>query len=222
MGGASSGVPFAARGPPYFKAGLRISPDFFRINRAEYGEGMDADCGPDRGAVELRGMIPVKSSLSPVFRRPWCTGRSLSEAEVTDSEGGEMVEVVERVLGVRGEAEAEWMMELSVVSDVSDRARMGERRGRKLPGDPEAGPMWADESSDCETAMGVRSGETLRDEAAESPELSGSSVKPNNLGRRPRCCAIRSESVAISSARRGGDLTSGRTCMGSGMPLVIE
>jgi hypothetical protein len=70
LGGASNGVPFAARGPPYFNAGLRISPDFFRINRAEYGEGTDADCGPDSGAVELRGMIPVKSSLRPVLRRP--------------------------------------------------------------------------------------------------------------------------------------------------------
>jgi hypothetical protein len=79
-----------------------------------------------------------------------------------------------------------------------------------------------DESSDCETAIGVRSGETFRDEAAESPELSGSSVNPNNLGRRPRCCAIRSESVAISSARRGGDRTSGSTCMGNGIPFDIE
>jgi hypothetical protein len=57
---------------------------------------------------------------------------------VTDSEGGEgeMIELVERVLGVCDDAEAEWMMELSVLSDVSDRARIGERRGKKLPGEP--------------------------------------------------------------------------------------
>jgi hypothetical protein len=37
--GPPSGVPFGASGPPYFNAGFRISPDFFLINLAEYGDG---------------------------------------------------------------------------------------------------------------------------------------------------------------------------------------
>ena len=96
----------AARGPPYFNAGLRISPDFLRIKRAEYGEGIEADCGPEE-PVELRGMIPVKSSLSPVSRRLRMAGRSLpvleaammEEAPLADVDGGDPDEV-ERVLGV--------------------------------------------------------------------------------------------------------------------------
>jgi hypothetical protein len=112
------------------------------------------------------------------------------------------------------------MILLSVVSEVSDLARIGERRGKKLPGELVAGPECAEgESSDCETA--IRSGETFLEEAAES-ELSGSSVNPNNLGRRPRFCAIRSESATMSIARRGGERTSGRTCMGNGIPLDTD
>lgn len=108
-----------------------------------------------------------------------------------------------------------------VLSDVSERARMGDRRGRKLPGELVAGPI-EDELASCDwvTSMDGRSGDGFREEAAELPELSGSSVKPNNLGRRPRCCAILSESVVISSARRGGDRTSGKTCNGKAIELA--
>jgi hypothetical protein len=160
-------------------------------------------------------MIPVKSSLSPVSRRLRRMGRLFDGTTA----GGEPDDEFERVLGVY---EAEWMMLLSVVREVSDRARIGERRGKKLPGDPVAGPRCVEgESSDCEMVMELRSGETFLEEAAES-ELSGNSVNPNNLGRRPRFCAIRSESVAISSARRGGDRTSGKTCIGTGMPLDTD
>ena len=114
------------------------------------------------------------------------------------------------------------MILLRVVREVSDLARIGERRGKKFPGDPVAGPRCVEgESSDWEITMDVRSGETFLDEAAES-ELSGNSVKPNSLGRLPRFCVNRRESVAISKARRGGDRTSGRTCMGTGIPLETD
>lgn len=73
----------------------------------------------------FNGMMPVKSSLRPVLRRP----------RVSSAGRGEMVLVCERVLGLVGVAE--WMI---VLRDVSDRARMGERRGRKLPGELVAGP----------------------------------------------------------------------------------
>ena len=60
--GPIRGVPFGARGPPYFRAGLRISPDFFRMSLAEYGEGTTLDWA---SSGLLTGMIPVKSSLRP-------------------------------------------------------------------------------------------------------------------------------------------------------------
>ena len=94
FGGASSGVPLAARGPPYFRAGFNISPDFFLINLAEYGDGTDVNGPVD--VVELRGMIPVKSSLSPVSRRLRRMGRLLDGMTA----GGEPDVELESVLGV--------------------------------------------------------------------------------------------------------------------------
>lgn len=90
-------------------------------------------------------MIPAKSSFNPVSRRLRRMGRSLV-GMVAGGELAEVVEVVESVLGVYG---AEWIILLNVVSEVSDRARMGERRGRKFPGEPVAGPRCVEgESSD--------------------------------------------------------------------------
>jgi len=76
--------------------------------------------------------MPVKSSLSPVSRRLRRIGRSFE----VEAAGGEPDDF-ERVLGVNG---AECIILLSVVREVSDRARIGERRGRKFPGEDVAGP----------------------------------------------------------------------------------
>lgn len=87
----------------------------------------------------------------------------------------------------------------------------------KLPGDEAAGPIGLDVAETLGEVDSIsRSGDTFRELALElfaESELSGISVNPNNLGRRPRRCAILSESAAISRFRLGGDRTSGRTCI---------
>jgi hypothetical protein len=65
--GVFSGVPFGAKGPPYFRAGLRISPDFFRMSLALYGDGTMVDDEEDVS----RGTMPVKSSFRPFSRFRW-------------------------------------------------------------------------------------------------------------------------------------------------------
>ena len=67
FGGASRGVPLAASGPAYLRAGRKISPDFFRMSLAEYGDGIVADDVPAEEDDVPIGVIPVKSSLRPVL-----------------------------------------------------------------------------------------------------------------------------------------------------------
>lgn len=58
--------------------------------------------------------------------------------------------------------------------------------------------------------------EVSRELLAELLELSGISVNPNNLGRRPLRGFICNESAAMAIVRLGGERTSGRTCIAIG------
>lgn len=108
---------------------------------------------------------------------------------------------------------------------VSERVRIGPRRGRVEPWigpDGEViegldGPASLDKPKGLTPILsGLLLLELLTLLAAELALLddSGISVKPNNLGRLPRRRLSWSESAASARDRRGGDLTSGRTCMG--------
>lgn len=63
---STNGVPFGASGPPYLRAGFKISPDFFRISLELKGD-MTTLLALSLG--EGRGMIPVKSNFNPFSRR---------------------------------------------------------------------------------------------------------------------------------------------------------
>jgi len=121
--GPPKGVPFAASGPPYFNAGFRISPDFLRINLAEYGEDTTLF---DSSVGVLKGMMPVKSSFSPFSLLRGMLDRGVD----FDCVSG---------FGLIGSSFFVDMAPVTVCKLVSDLARTGCRRGIKSDPDPGAG-----------------------------------------------------------------------------------
>jgi len=135
----SIGVPLGASGPPYLRAGLRISPDFFRMSFALYGDVLTLLA---RSLGELRGTIPVKSSFNAFSRRRGGTiGRD----------------------GAAALANVE-----TVCKDASDRARTGCRRGMKLEGVVVDGPTMVEdddaEEGDISASTKLGEGEGVRSE----------------------------------------------------------
>lgn len=215
------GVPEVVRGPPYFNAGLRISPDFLRISLALYGDCPLMMLGDSTGAT---GTIPVKSSFKPLLLDGlvWFGAGACGAAWGLTGPllAGDLATLV---------IDGKWLSD-SVRCTVL-------RRGMADPGlGPGDVDMLLSSGLTCEIPSAAdgetwisgndrRSGELLRELAAEDarllPELSPISVKPNKRGRRPRRVVSWMESAAIATVRRGGDRTSGRTCSGNAMPCVI-
>ena len=199
--GPPSGVPLAASGPPYFRAGFKISPDFLRINLAEYGECITLFA---MSPGELSGTIPVKSSFSPFSLLRGILGKGVVAVSALPAlDVGNLLDDMAPVM---------------VCKLVSDLARTGCRRGMKSEPPPGAGGVASGETiGESEPLSGDVWREPAREDPAEELDPSGISVKPNSLGRRPRRLVSCNESAAIAMVRLGGDRTSGKTCRGTGI-----